>query len=318
LPALALVAAAVLALVTIACGEGDGDGANGATPETGTVRAVTSLEVFADLVRNVGGDRVSVQALLPSGADPHTYELPPSRVKDVAAADIVFINGLGLEEGIEDVITQNADGPVVELAAGLRALDEAEEHGDREGAQEESDDHGHSHDAGNPHLWLDVRNAIAYVERIRDELIDLDPQGRAVYEANASAYIEELEALDAEFAAIVETIPAERRKIVTYHDAFPYLAERYGLEVVAVVVPSPGQETSAQDVARLTRLLREEDVPAVFTEPQADNTVLELAAQDAGVPVYELLSGAYAHGVDSYTGLMRFNMEQLQEALGEA
>ena len=158
--------------------------------------------------------------------------------------------------------------------------------------------------------------AARYVERIRDALIEQDPEGRDAYEANTAAYLRELDELDREVEAAVESIPAENRALVTFHDAFPYLASRYGLEIVAVVVPSPGQEPSAQDVAELVEILQSRGVPAVFKEPQFNATVLELAADDAGVRVLDLLSDAYTDGVGSYIELMRFNLRQLQEGLG--
>jgi manganese/iron transport system substrate-binding protein len=298
-------AALLLAASLLAVGCGEGGGSDGGDD---TLRVVTSLEIFADLTRNVGGERVEVEALLPPGADPHTFELSPGRVADVARAGLVFINGLGLEESIADVIEQNAGGPVVELAEGLPVIEGGEEHEGEEGEDE--------HEGGNPHLWLDVRLAARYVEKIRDALIAEDPEGRSAYETNAAAYLEELGALDEELAAAIEAIPPERRKLVTFHDAFPYLATRYGLEVVAVAVPSPGQEPSAQRIAQLARTLREQDVPAVYKEPQFDAGVLEQAASEAGVRVLDLLSDAYIEGVDSYVELMRFNMAQLEEGLG--
>ncbi len=280
----------VVLLVLLACGSSDDDQASG------EIRVAVSLEVFADMVRNVAGDRADVEALLPSGADTHTYELPPNRVARVVQADITFINGLGLEEASEDVIRNNASGPVIELADGLPVL----------GADDQS--------GGNPHLWLNVQLASRYVETIRDALIELDPDGRADYQSNADAYLDELAVLDEEFVVVVEAIPAENRKLVTFHDAYPYMAERYGLEITAVVVPSPGQEPSAQAIADLVRDI--EGLPAVFKEPQFNAEVLELAAEDTGVRVLDLLSDAYVDGVDSYVELMHFNMNQLLEGLG--
>ena len=258
----------------------------------GRLRVVTSLEIFADMARNVGGERVEVTALLPSGADPHTFELSPGRVAEIAEADLVFVNGLGLEGNLRDAVDENAGGPVVELSAGLPALD------------------------SNPHLWLDPRLAARYVERIRDALVEQDPAGRLAYEARTEAYLEQLGKLDQEYAGAVEAIAPERRKLVTFHDAFRYLATRYGLEIVAVVVPSPGQEPSVRDVADLTETLRSGSVPAVFKEPQFNAEVLEQAAGEAGVRVLDLLSDAYAEEVDSYLELMRFDLRQLQEGLG--
>jgi len=282
-----LAGAALLlaALLAVACGDSGG-------PPDERLRVVASLEIFADMARNVGGDRVDVTAVLPSGADPHTYELSPGRVADIARADLVFVNGLGLEGNVRDAIDENAGGPVVELSEGLATLD------------------------SNPHLWLDPRLAARYVERIRDVLIEHDRQGRAQYEANARTYLERLGTLDRETEAAVQSIPPERRKLVTFHDAFRYFATRYGLEIVAVVVRSPGQDPSAQDVARLTETLRSEGVPAVYKEPQFNAAVLEQAADEAGVRVLDLLSDAYTEGVDSYLELMHFNLRQLQEGLG--
>jgi ABC-type Zn uptake system ZnuABC Zn-binding protein ZnuA len=293
--ALVLVAAALAA-----CGDGTETGSPTDTQQPtpvpsseAAVGAVTSLEIFADMVRNVGGERVDVEALLPSGADPHTFELSPGKAADIANADIVFINGLDLEHSIEDIVDNAASGPVIELAAGLPVLED-----------------------GNPHLWLDPRMGAEYAEHIRDALIDIDPAGQAEYEANTTAYLEQLGELDAEYAAAIEAIPQERRKLVTFHDAYPYLAARYALEVVGVVVPSPGQEPSARDLADLIDAIEAQHVPAVFKEPQFNSEVLDQAASSAGVEVLDLLSDAYADGVDSYIGLMRFNLQQLEAGLG--
>lgn len=299
------LAAALLAPLALASGCDDADGGSSA----GTPRVATSLEIFADMVRNVGGERVEVDALLPPGADPHTFELSPGRVADVARADVIFINGLDLEHSIEDVISNNAEGPVIELSEGLPTIMDGQQYTEEEGEEEES--------GGNPHMWLDVRLAARYVERIRDELIAIDPGGSAVYEANAETYLEQLGDLDREIEEAVLAIPEERRKLVTFHDAYPYFAARYGLEIVGVAVPSPGQDPSAQEIAELTETLRSEGVPAAFKEPQFNAGILEQAADEAGVRVLDLLSDAYAEGIDSYIELMRYNLAQLQEGLGD-
>lgn len=291
--ALGCTATTLLLFAAAACGD-DGDDA-----PARQVRVVTTLELFADFARQVGGDRVEVTSLLPPGADPHTYELPPDRVARITQAGIILMNGLGLEASIESVVTENAGGPVVRMAEGLPTLP---------GDPEEGEQH-------NPHLWLDVRNASRFVEKIRDALIEVDVDGRETYVENADAYLEELGALDREIEAAVDSIPPENRKLVTFHDAFPYFASRYGLEIVGVAVPSPGQEPNAQDIAALTETLRSKNVPAVFKEPQFSADVLEAAADDAGVQVLDLLSDAFTDDVQSYIELMRFNVRQLQEGL---
>jgi manganese/iron transport system substrate-binding protein len=289
LAAIALLASALL----IACQENEAEGGG-----TASVKVVVSLDLFADFARQVGGDTVNVSSLIPAGADPHTYEPTPSRVADLAKADLVIVNGLGLEAAVQDVIDQNtpSSAPIVELSEGLSVI---------------TTDHD-----SNPHLWLDVQNAVAYVERIRDALVEVDPAGAETYRANADSYLAELQTLDQEVAAAIDSIPPDRRKLVTFHDAFPYLARRYGLEVVAVVVASPGKEPSAKDVADLVDTIAAEDVPAVFKEPQFNARVLELAAGDAGVEVCTLYSGTLDKKVDTYVKLMRFDASELVRCLG--
>jgi len=263
--------------------------------ETSRVKVVASLAIFADFARQVGGDRVDVSTLIPAGADPHTYEPAPGRVVRLTEADVVIVNGLELERPLEDALKENIPSSAVlaELAEGLPVIDK------------------------NPHLWLDAQNAIAYVERIRDALVEIDPAGAQTYRSNADSYLAELRMLDEEVAAAIDSIPSERRKLVTFHDAFPYMAQRYGLEVVDVVVASPGKEPSAKDVANLVEAIATEDVPAVFKEPQLNARILELAADDAGVEVCTLYSGALDKKVDTYVKLMRFNAKELVRCLAE-
>jgi zinc/manganese transport system substrate-binding protein/manganese/iron transport system substrate-binding protein len=282
---LLVACAAAAVLVGAACGGGDnGNGAEG---------------------------RVRVTALVPSGGDPHTYEPVPAQVADVTKADLVLVNGLGLEETLKNTIENNvgAGVPVVELSEGLTPVD-GEEH------EEEGED-AHAHAEGNPHFWLNVRYSMHYVERIRDALIQVDPGGEEAYRDGAARYLAELEALDVQVADAVETIPPERRKLVTFHDAFPYFAQRYGLEVVGFVIRSPGREPSAGEVADLVEKIRGEDVPAVFKEPQLQARVLELAAEEADVEVCTLYSGALDEEVDTYVKLMQHNADELVRCLGQ-
>jgi len=282
--ALALAATALSA----ACGQSSN------TADSTQVKVTATLGLFTDLVRQVGGDRVEVSTLVPNSADPHTYEAAPSQIAKLSHAKLVVMNGLGLEAGLEKVIQENvsSSATVLELAAGLPTLQD------------------------NPHLWLDVQIGMTYVERIRDALASADAAGADVYRANADAYLAELRTVDAEVTAAVQSIPPERRKLVTFHDAYPYLAQGYGLEIVGFVVESAGKEPSAQQVADLTQAIRDEHVPAVFTEPQFSTRILELAAGDAGVEVCTLYSDAFTDQVKSYVDLMRFNARELVRCLG--
>ena len=267
----------------------------------GRVRVVTSAELFADFIRNVGGDRVKVTALVPGHADPHTYEPVPRRVQDVANADVVVINGVGLEETLLGLINNNVRKgvPVVEMASGLPVIG-----GDP------------NEPTGNPHFWMNPQFAVRYVECIRDALISVDPAGEATYRANAANYSKQLNDLDTEIAAAMESIPTDRRKLVTFHDSFPYFAQRYGLEIAGVVVESPTSEPSAREMARLVDKIRDDRIRVGFKEPELNAQLLEMVARDAGAKVMTLLNIAYAEGVRSYVELMHFDAQQLVEGLG--
>jgi ABC-type Zn uptake system ZnuABC Zn-binding protein ZnuA len=297
----ATLAALLLAALLAACGGGPNDGS------AATLKAVTSISVLEDLVREIGGDRVEVSSLLPAGADPHTYEPSPGQVRDVAEADIVFANGLNLEPGALKVIEPNLPGGAALVKLGEEAIDAG--FPAQEGAEED--------EPTNPHLWLSVDAARDYAREIRDALALADAEGRETYDANYEAFLAHLDELDDYVQAKLSALPEERRKLVTTHDAFAYMADYMGLEVVGVVAESPGQEPSASDVADLMRTIEEIGAPAVFEEPQlgAEASVLERAAEDSGVEVCTLYSDALDDDVPTYIDLIRHNAEEIARCL---
>ncbi len=260
-PRAAAVAAALgaLALIGAGCGGGSGDGDGG---EKLTVVATTTQ--VADFARDVGGEEVEVNQLLQPNSDPHDYEPRPSDVQAVAGADVVFASGDGLDEWIEEVVSDSGtDAEVVDLGV------VAPVHLPGEGDEEEHHDSEYD-----PHWWHDPRNAIAAVREIERTLIAADPTRKADFERNANAYVEQLRALQAGIAACIETIPPAQRKLVTDHDAFDYFAARYGLEVVGAVIPSQTTQAqpSAKDLSELAETIESEGVEAVYPrelpEPQ--------------------------------------------------
>ena len=302
---------AALALMLAACG---GSGREGAV-ETGggPVRVATTLSIFTDFVRQVGGERVTVVTLVPAGADPHTYQPAPRDVQRLSTVRAVFVNGAGLEGGLRDLTEHNLPkgATLVELSAGLTPITYTpEEIGPADSGAAQGPEEG-----VNPHFWLDVKNAQHYVRRIRDTLIAVDPEGQALYTANADRYLAELDALDAEIRAKIAAIPPERRKLVTFHDAFPYFARAYGLELVGYVLRAPGREPSAQEIKELSAVLRREQVKTVYKEPQLNAKVLERAAADAGVRVDVLYSDALTRDVPTYVEMMRRNADNLVRGL---
>ena len=246
----------LVTLVTAACGNGSGSGG----PRT----VVATTTQVADLVREVGGDRVSVDGMLRPGGDPHEYEPRPSDVASVAKADLVFRSGGEVDGWLGDVI-DNAGGH----AEVVSLIDAVHRIGD------------------DPHWWQDPRNAERAVEAIRARLTKLDPAGRRSYRRNATRLERRLGALDARIAACVARVPAARRRIVTTHDALGYFARRYGIDVVGAVIPSLSTQAqaSAGDVQKLVDQIRREHVEAVFPESSVNPDIERATAREAGARV---------------------------------
>jgi zinc/manganese transport system substrate-binding protein/manganese/iron transport system substrate-binding protein len=286
---------------------------------------VATISVVRDLVEQVGGDRVEVSTIVPVGGSPETFQPKPSDAGTISEAQVVFKNGLGLEAWLDDLLESagNQEQTVVELSEGLEPIDEGEEHEEEHGEGEHEEDghgeeaHGHEHAEGNPHFWLDVANAQHYVEEIRDTLIEVDPEGAKEYRSNAREYLGRLERLDGYVEERTGSIPEDRRKLVTFHDAFPYFAEAYGFEMVGVILQNPDAEPSSREVAEVVQTVEREQVPAVFTEPQFSSGLADTIAQEADVEVHELYTDTLVRDEagDTYEAMMRTNTDRIVEAL---
>ena len=308
----------IVPITAVLAGCGDDEKTGG----SGKLNVVTTLPLFADFVREIGGDRVEVNSLLPIGSDPHTWEPVPTDVQRVAEADIAFANGLDLEPAAINVIEPNLGGsaPFVPLAP------KAEEAGATvaklpEGFAEEGGEGGApaGEELGDdPHMWMDPANAALYAGIIRDALTQADPKGKSSYDKNYDNYVSAIEDVKSYVLDKVDAIPETNRKLVTTHDAFGYFSRAYGLSIVAFVAPSPGQETSPADIAKLSRAMKDEGVPAVFVEPQihSEGEILRQAGEDAGVQVCTLYSDSLDDKVTTYIELMRFNADELARCLG--
>ena len=279
---------------------------------------VTSTTVLADLVRQVGRERVDVSSLMPAGRDPHTFEPAPGDAAVLAGADLIVINGLGLDDWLEDLAVETAPAvPLVVLGEGLDGVEYLEgsddEHAD-DHDEEEGDDNGHAY---NPHLWLDVANARLYVERLAGVLAANGEDGREAYEANAADYDAALAALDDFIRQQLEGLPAENRRVVSFHDAFPYFERAYGLEIIGVVIDSPGQEPSAAELARLVDEVRDANVRAVLSEIQFSDRLARVLAEETGIAVVdELYTDSLGDPpLDGYDAVMRWNAERIVEGL---
>ncbi|CAN5726339.1 metal ABC transporter substrate-binding protein [soil metagenome] len=308
-----------LVLTAAACA-GNGPASSGPTPD-GTTRVVATTTVLADLVAQVGGDLVTVTPLVPVGGEVHTFDPSPSDAVTIAEADVVVMNGLGLDEWLRD-LTQNAgasDVTIVELAEeldGVDYLEPAEHQEEGEGSPEDEPD-GHAGESANPHLWLNVAYTQEYVEKLVAALKQVDPDNAARYDANATEYQQELTDLDAWVREQMATVPNENRRVISFHEAFPYFAAAYDLEIVGTVIDAPGQDPSAAQVASLIKAIRDEGVSAIFAESQFPSDLTKTIAEETDVPVVTDLynDSLGAAQADTYIGLIEWDVERIIEAL---
>lgn len=271
------------------------------------LQVAVSTPLLADIVRNVAGDVVDVFSVMPESADPHTWEATPQDFVRVGDADSFVSIGAHLEPFVESGGWRRAvaDAGVAQLVladhVALIAVDKVIDHGD----------HVHDLREGDPHIWLDPNKVIEALPAIAAHLSEVDPGNAATYRTNADAYAATLRGLDAELEASFRAIPAERRTLVVFHDAYTYFAARYGFEVVGVVLKNPDGEVSARELAELQDVIEEHDVPVVFAEPQFNTDVLDVLVADTGIAVGELLTDAFADRVTTYVDLMRYNRDSL-------
>lgn len=287
------------------------------TPSSERPPVLATISFLADIAQNVAGERFKVEALIPSGLDPHSFEPTPSDVIRIAESQVLIANGAGLEEWLQEVIQNAGDPPggvrlVIEAASGLPY---------RTPQAGELAGHAGEHQEGDPHLWLDPNLVITYVENIRAGLTRFDPQGADVYAQNAAAYTDRLQELDRWIQQQVQEIPPQRRVMVTNHESFGYFADHYGFQIIGAIIPSvsSGSTPSAQQFADLVERIRSAGAPAVFLETGANPQLAEQLAQETGVRV---VSPLYTHALTppdgdapTYLDMMRYNTTTIVEAL---
>ncbi|HLI27229.1 MAG TPA: metal ABC transporter substrate-binding protein [Chloroflexota bacterium] len=279
----------------------------------GRLKVLATVAPIADLVRNVADSRVDLIQLIPDGVDSHTFEPRPSDVRFIAEADLFVLNGLNLELPTQRLINANAKPGAQVLLLADNTITRAEWVFDRSFPE--------SRGNPNPHLWLNVAYARHYVELIRDKLVEMDPANAAAYQANAEQYMARLDQLDQAIFAAVQTIPPNNRRLLTYHDSWPYFARRYGFEIIGAIQPSDFSEPRARDVAAIIDQVRRSGVPAIFGSEVFPSRVLEAIGRETGVRYIDTLRdddlpgppGAPEH---TYIGMMLNNMTTMVSALG--
>lgn len=276
------------------------------TTNNGKLAVVATFSVLGDWVQMIGGDSITLTTLVGPGSDTHTFE--PSPVDSVALshAQLIFEVGLGFESWLDKLYqASNASAKRVVVTAGIQVRKLGNE--------------------TDPHVWHDAQNAIKMVETIRDTLRSADPQHAQNYNANAEAYLQQLQELDQWIQQEVAKLPTERRKLVTNHDTFGYFAARYGFELVGSALESASTETAdpaAADLVSLIEHIKAEHVPAIFAENVSNPELLQRIAQEAGVTLapalYTDALGEPDSDGDSYIKMMRYNVATIVTALSQS
>lgn len=307
--AVRVAAAVAVAGVALAAGCGGTSSAGSG----GRLRVATTVAPITSLVAAVGGDLIDIEGIVPEGTNSHTFEPPPRAAEVLARADVLFVNGLQLEEPTTDMADANMsdDAVLVELGDETITPDEYRY------------DFSFPEEAGkpNPHLWTNPPMAGRYAEVIKETLVELDPDNADAYERNYDAFAERVDELDAAVRRATATVPADQRRLLTYHDAYAYFADEYGWEVIGAIQPSDFAEPSAQEVADLIDQVRETGVPAIFGSEVFPSPVLEQIGDETGVRYVDVLRdddlpGEPGDPEHSWLGLMRFDYITMVEALG--
>ena len=278
------------------------------------LQVVATTNLVADLVAQVGGEHIALYTLMGPGVDPHSYTSTPEDMRTLEDAQVIFINGLHLEEALADRLAA-LTAPVVAVNVGVTPRELAPDEHDEAAAAEE-----HHHEGADPHTWQRVANVKQWVENVRTTLRQLDPPQAAAYDAAADAYLVELDALDAEIRAKVATIPADNRKLVTDHETFGYFADEYGFTLVGALIPSlsTSAEPSAQALAALQDQLAKEGVKAIFVGTTVNPRLADQIAEDLGIQVVSLYSDSLSAPdgpAATYLDFMRFNINAIVAAL---
>jgi ABC-type Zn uptake system ZnuABC Zn-binding protein ZnuA len=278
-----------------------------------TLKVVTTVSPITSIVENIGGTRITLQGIVPEGVNSHTFEPAPSVAAILADADLVFLNGLFLEEPTLELAraTQKPGSMIVSLGDQITSKDEwqfdfsfPEENGQP-----------------NPHLWPDPILALKYAEVVRDTMSERDPDNANYYSENYDKFAGRIADLDAAIVAIIATVPPGNRRLLTYHDSWAYFARRYGMTVIGAMRPSNFSEPSAREVADLIQQIESEGIPAVFGSEVFDSDVMETIAAESGAAYVDELSdddlpGAPGDPRHSYLGLVVNNLEIMVPALG--
>ena len=293
------------------------------------IPVVATFSILGDMVERIGGEHIALTTLVGPDGDSHVYQPTPKAARSVAESDVLFLNGLDFEGWLERLAeAASFDGAMVVATNGVVpiAFDDHDDHDDEkhddhdDHDDEKHDDHaGHDHGAFDPHAWQSLENAVIYANNIAAGLAQADPENAGDYYANRAAFVAEVEMLSADIEAMMKSLPADKRTVVTPHDAFGYFAATYDLTFVAPQGMSTESEVSAGDVAALITQIREESISAVFIESITDNRMMEQIANETGATIggtlYSDALSAKSGPASTYLDMMRHNATTLFDAL---
>lgn len=282
-------------------------------PVSDKLTVVTTVSPITNIIYNIGGDRINLTGIVPEGVNSHTFEPAPSDARKLALADLVFVNGLNLEEPTVKLAEANLKEGAEIIMLGEQTISPDQYVYDFSFPEESG--------SPNPHLWPNPIYALRYAEIARDTLVRRDPENADYYDKNYDAFKSRIDALDEAIKATIETIPESNRRLLTYHDSFAYFAPRYGMTVVGAIQPSDFSEPSARDVAQIIEQIRQEKVPAIFGSEVFPSPILEQIAKETGAQyISDLrdddLPGAPGEARHSYLGLMVEDLRIMATALG--
>jgi ABC-type Zn uptake system ZnuABC Zn-binding protein ZnuA len=286
----------------------------GITTATSKLKVVASTTIVGDVVKMVGGDQIELIVLFPVDADPHSFSPAPKVIAEIESADVVFINGLGLEETLQNLISNTAEGKIVPVSKGIDTLafDSTLSGNLVEGE--------HKPGSEDPHVWMNPLNVKIWADNIAETLGELDPSNAVTFRLNKEDYQSKLDDLHNWIIEQVDQIPPENRLLVTDHNAFNYFAVEYGFKIIGVILPggSTLAEPSAQDIAQLEDEIASYQVPAIFVGTTVNTQLAERISRDTGVELVPLYAGSLSSQdgpASTYLEMMRYNVAEIVNAL---
>ena len=303
----------VLGIAGCATGKENSSQTTSATAENKKIQVVTTNSIIYDMTKNIAGDLVDLHSIVPVGQDPHEYEPLPEDVQKVQKADLIFYNGINLENAEDAWFTKMVKNAGKVADKDYFAVSDGVDVIYLEGAKEKGKE--------DPHAWLNIDNGVIYAKNIAKQLIAKDPKNKETYEKNLAAYVEKLEALDKDAKQRIAKIPEEKRLIVTSEGCFKYFSKAYDIKSAYIWEINTEEEGTPEQIANLVRQLRASKVPSLFVESSVDDRPMKTVSQETGLPIFstiftDSIAEAGKDG-DSYYSMMKWNLDKIIEGLSK-